>query len=80
MPLKRVRAVYRGEVQGVGFRYTSRRVAGRFAVSGWVHWQRVQHAMESHTRLPRQPMAAILAFGVAALALALVVSILLTGS
>ncbi|MEZ5115863.1 MAG: DUF202 domain-containing protein [Candidatus Nanopelagicales bacterium] len=49
------------------------------AAGGWVHWHRVQRAMESHTRLPRQPMAAVLAFGVAALALALVVAIL-TGS
>ncbi len=30
------RVVYRGRVQGVGFRYTARHVAARFAVTGWV--------------------------------------------
>jgi acylphosphatase len=27
---------FRGRVQGVGFRYTTRRVAGGFKVTGWV--------------------------------------------
>ena len=27
---------YRGRVQGVGFRYTTRRIASRFAVAGYV--------------------------------------------
>jgi len=28
--------IYRGQVQGVGFRYTSRRIAGRYDVTGFV--------------------------------------------
>lgn len=32
----RAAALYSGWVQGVGFRYTTRRVAGRFAVTGFV--------------------------------------------
>ena len=28
--------IYRGHVQGVGFRYTTQRIAGRFAVTGHV--------------------------------------------
>ena len=32
----RVRARFFGRVQGVGFRYTARSIAGRFAVSGYV--------------------------------------------
>lgn len=36
-PLRaRARAVFRGHVQGVGFRYTARRVAESFAVAGYV--------------------------------------------
>jgi acylphosphatase len=31
-----VHAFFAGTVQGVGFRYTVQRTAGRFAVSGWV--------------------------------------------
>lgn len=30
------RVVYRGRVQGVGFRYTTRSIARRFPVAGWV--------------------------------------------
>ena len=30
------RVVYHGRVQGVGFRYTARSVAGSFRVAGWV--------------------------------------------
>ncbi len=33
---KRVSVQYRGQVQGVGFRYTARSVANRHDVSGWV--------------------------------------------
>lgn len=32
-----VRVLYEGRVQGVGFRYTARRVAAGFDVSGHVH-------------------------------------------
>jgi acylphosphatase len=28
--------IFRGEVQGVGFRYTSQRIAGRYNVAGYV--------------------------------------------
>jgi acylphosphatase len=37
-PTSRQRRVvhYRGMVQGVGFRYTTRRIAGRFRVTGYV--------------------------------------------
>jgi acylphosphatase len=33
---KAAHIVYNGDVQGVGFRYTTRHLAGSFAVSGWV--------------------------------------------
>ena len=36
MPTERRRVHYSGRVQGVGFRFTSRRLAGRFAVTGYV--------------------------------------------
>ncbi len=36
MPIERRRVVYRGRVQGVGFRATVRRLAGGFGVSGTV--------------------------------------------
>lgn len=32
----RIEAIYRGRVQGVGFRYTTRSVARRFSVTGFV--------------------------------------------
>jgi acylphosphatase len=35
-PLIRRHVLYRGTVQGVGFRYTARSLAGSFAVSGYV--------------------------------------------
>lgn len=34
--MKRWHIYFSGRVQGVGFRYTSRQVAGRYDVSGWV--------------------------------------------
>lgn len=34
--MKRWHIFFSGRVQGVGFRYTSRQVAGRYDVSGWV--------------------------------------------
>ena len=34
--VQRRHVLYEGMVQGVGFRYTSRRIASRFAVSGYV--------------------------------------------
>lgn len=36
MAPERVRVVFHGSVQGVGFRYTTRRLAGGFEVTGWV--------------------------------------------
>jgi acylphosphatase len=36
MPIERRRAFYRGRVQGVGFRFTARRLALGFAVAGFV--------------------------------------------
>jgi acylphosphatase len=36
MPTERRRVWYEGRVQGVGFRYTARGLAGGFAVSGYV--------------------------------------------
>ena len=36
MAVARVRVVFSGTVQGVGFRYTARRAAGGFPVTGWV--------------------------------------------
>jgi acylphosphatase len=36
MAVARVRVVFSGRVQGVGFRYTARRAAAGFAVTGWV--------------------------------------------
>jgi acylphosphatase len=34
--MQRRRVFYSGRVQGVGFRFTARHVAGGFAVTGWV--------------------------------------------
>lgn len=36
MPTERRRVLYSGRVQGVGFRFTSQRIALRFAVRGFV--------------------------------------------
>ncbi|MHC5057652.1 MAG: acylphosphatase [Planctomycetota bacterium] len=36
MAVARAHVVFTGYVQGVGFRYTARRTAGGFAVTGWV--------------------------------------------
>jgi acylphosphatase len=36
MSVARARVVYGGYVQSVGFRYTARRLAKRFPISGWV--------------------------------------------
>ena len=36
MAVARAHVVFSGYVQGVGFRYTARRAAGGFAVTGWV--------------------------------------------
>jgi acylphosphatase len=36
MPIERRRVLYAGRVQGVGFRYTTHRLAQGFAVSGFV--------------------------------------------
>ncbi len=36
MAVARVRVVFSGRVQGVGFRYSARRAAGGFDVTGWV--------------------------------------------
>ena len=29
--------IYKGNVQGVGFRYTARQIAGKYDVKGWVY-------------------------------------------
>jgi acylphosphatase len=34
--MERLRVLFKGSVQGVGFRATARRLASGFAVSGWV--------------------------------------------
>jgi len=34
--MRRVSVIYRGRVQGVGFRATARSIASRFEVTGWV--------------------------------------------
>jgi acylphosphatase len=36
MPVERRRVLYRGHVQGVGFRYTAQRIARGFSVAGTV--------------------------------------------
>jgi acylphosphatase len=36
MAVARAHVIFSGRVQGVGFRYTARRAAGGFAVTGWV--------------------------------------------
>jgi len=36
MAVARAHVIFSGHVQGVGFRYTTRRAAGGFAVTGWV--------------------------------------------
>lgn len=35
-PTERHTVIFSGRVQGVGFRWTTRRIAGQFAVTGWV--------------------------------------------
>ena len=35
-PTKSLRIIYSGRVQGVGFRYTTRNISGRYDVSGYV--------------------------------------------
>jgi acylphosphatase len=34
--IRQVHLLYSGRVQGVGFRYTFRQIAGRLAITGWV--------------------------------------------
>lgn len=34
--MKQVHVFYSGQVQGVGFRYTTVRISHRFAVTGWI--------------------------------------------
>jgi len=36
MAIARAHVIFSGRVQGVGFRYTARRAAGGFDVTGWV--------------------------------------------
>jgi len=36
MPIERRRLLYRGQVQGVGFRYTAHRLSREFPVAGYV--------------------------------------------
>jgi acylphosphatase len=36
MPMERRRVLYSGRVQGVGFRFTSQRLAERYAIAGYV--------------------------------------------
>lgn len=48
--MTRITVYYSGRVQGVGFRYTTSRVAGRFAVAGYVmnlHDGRVELVVEA---------------------------------
>jgi acylphosphatase len=35
--MQRRHVFYRGQVQGVGFRFTARQIAQQFAISGYVH-------------------------------------------
>jgi len=35
--MKCLHVIFRGEVQGVGFRYTARQVAKKYDVKGWVY-------------------------------------------
>ena len=59
---KRVHVYYSGYVQGVGFRYTARRIAGQFGVCGWVRNlpdERVEFTAEAEEELLKKTLEAI---------------------
>ena len=59
--MKRVHVVVHGEVQGVGYRYTARGVAGRLGVTGWIR-NRWDGTVEAHVQGPADRVAAMLAW------------------
>ena len=59
---KRVHVCYSGYVQGVGFRYTTRRIAGQFGVCGWVRNLpdgRVEFTAEAEEEILKKTLDAI---------------------
>lgn len=47
MPQQRLHVVFKGRVQGVGFRYTVHGAAGKYALTGWVRNCPDGHSVES---------------------------------
>ncbi len=56
-----VRAIVVGAVQGVGFRYATRRVAGRLGVTGWVR-NRPEGSVEVWAQADADALAEFIAF------------------
>ncbi|HSM00919.1 MAG TPA: acylphosphatase [Acidimicrobiia bacterium] len=59
--MKAVRVVVRGRVQGVGFRWSSRRAAERIGVAGWVR-NRLDGAVEAHVEGPEDRVDSMLSW------------------
>lgn len=59
--MRAARAVVSGRVQGVGFRWSTRRAAERIGVTGWVR-NRDDGAVEAHIEGPDDRVAAMLAW------------------
>lgn len=59
--MKAVRAVVKGRVQGVGFRWSARRAAERIGVAGWVR-NAADGAVEAHIEGPDERVDAMLAW------------------
>lgn len=59
--MKAVRVVVAGRVQGVGFRWSTRRAAERIGVAGWVR-NREDGAVEAHIEGPAERVAAMVAW------------------
>jgi acylphosphatase len=58
--MKQLRIVVRGRVQGVGFRFFTRREASRLGVRGWVR-NRADGAVEAHLEGDDSAVEALLA-------------------
>ncbi|MEX0827167.1 MAG: acylphosphatase [Acidimicrobiia bacterium] len=59
--MKAIRVVVAGRVQGVGFRWSTRRAAERIGVTGWVR-NREDGAVEAHIEGPAERVAAMVAW------------------
>lgn len=59
--MRAARVVVTGRVQGVGFRWSTRRAAERIGVAGWVR-NRDDGAVEAHIEGPDERVATMLAW------------------